>query len=94
MCGVVELGSSGCGLTLVPMLTIKTGTTHKPVSEIAPAESTTIHLQLPGQLRRDLSQIAMKTDHSMSSLIRTILEFATSNGIQAVFPSGRIRWVP
>ena len=76
------------------MLVIKSGTTHKPVQELAPSEDTTIHLRLEGDLRRSLSQVALGSNHSMSSLIQALLQKAVNSGVMVTLPGGVTKWVP
>ena len=74
---------------LHPMLTITEGTSISPVTALLPAEKGPVNVVLPGELRRDLSRVALSSFHSISSLVVAILEEAMRANVNVVYEDGR-----
>ena len=82
------VGLQALSTTLLTMLTITEGTSINPITKILPVKKGPVNVVLSGELRRDLSRIAMSSFHSMSSLIAAILEEAMRSNVNVIYEDG------
>ena len=78
--------------TLGDMLLISEGSSIKPVTELLPEEKGPVNVVLPGTLRRDLSRVALKSNHSMSSLVVEILQQVIQTDLSVLMDDGKVIW--